>query len=224
MVTKILANLWRKPMKHIRVLIACEYSGVIRQAFANLGFDAWSADLLPTEKEGNHYEGNVLDILHDNWHLMIAHPPCTYLSHAGLKYWNREGRKEKREDAYNFFLQLYHAPIKHICVENPKGYINTVFRPADQTIHPYYFGTPELKRTCLWLKNLPKLIHHKENNLFGQKTHTDFPKPHRIDIKTGKKRFFTDASNGWKARSKSFECIANAMAMQWGNFLRQNNP
>ena len=204
----------------MRVLIACEFSGIVRDAFIARGHDAMSCDLLPTEKPGPHYQGDVLDIINDGWDMMIAHPPCTFLSYAAIKYWNRPGRAEKREGALQFFLTLYRAPILKIAIENPVGYPNSVFRKPDQIVKPYYYGEAEQKNICLWLKGLPHLYHAKEKDLFNDKTHIEKPSPTYID-KSGKPRYFTDAISGLskdaqKNRSRFFQGIADAMASQWG--------
>lgn len=143
-------------MKPLRVLVACEYSGVVRDAFIARGHRAVSCDLIPTESPGPHMVGDVLEVL-DGWDLMIAHPPCTYMAYAGAANWHDPGRAEKREQAFNFFMALYNAPIPRVCIENPHGYPRKAFRQPDQEIHPYYFGEPQLKRTCLWLRGLSKL-------------------------------------------------------------------
>lgn len=209
----------------MRVLTACEYSGIVRSAFANMGWDAWSCDLLPTEIPGNHYQGDVLELINENWDLMIAFPPCTYLSYAGMAFWNEPGRAMKRIKAAEFFMRLYDAPVFHICVENPQGIMNQIFRKPDMTIHPYYFGESQLKRTCLWLKNLPKLSYQINDDLFGEKTSAAKPKPAFID-KSNKKRYFTDSirhKEHSRIRSKTFFSIANAMAEQWTIFFNNNN-
>jgi len=207
----------------LKILIACEFSGIVRDAFSKKGHDVISCDLLPTEKPGNHYQGDVMDIIGNGFDMMIAHPPCTYLSYAANRVWNNPGRIEKRDKAVEFFMALYNADIEKICIENPTGYINTIFRKPDQIIHPYFFGERQMKRTCLWLKNLPLLDHHSEDNLFSKKTHTDKPRPIYISQgkKTkGKKEYFTTASN-FKGknraieRSRTFQSIAEAMATQW---------
>lgn len=204
-----------------KVLIACEHSGIVRTAFEKQGCFAVSADLLPTEQEGYHYQGDARDLLHSGWDLLIAHPPCQYLTFAGMRYWNDEGRQEKRDGAYKLFLDFLNAPIKHICVENPRGYPMRFIKPS-QEIHPYFFGDAELKRTCLWLKNLPKLVHIKTTDLFEYATHTEKPLPAYVQ-ENGKKRYFTEASfnkkNAWKVRSRTFEGIAQAMATQWTKYL-----
>lgn len=145
----------------IRVLIACEYSGVVREAFRKLGHDAVSCDILPTEIPGTHYQGDVFDILYNGWDLLIAHPPCTYLCSSGL-HWNKRtpGRAKLTEDALVFVRKLLDAPIKRIALENPVGCISTRIRHYDQAIQPYDFGEDASKKTCLWLKNLPPLHTH----------------------------------------------------------------
>lgn len=205
--------------------MACEYSGIVRDAFAARGHDAWSCDLLPTERLGNHIHGDVTKVLGDGWDLMVAHPPCTYLSYAGngwldeTKYGNKATERiALRDDALKFFMSLLNAPIEKICVENPRGYPMKFVKPS-QIVHPYYFGDSDKKTTCFWLKNLPKLVHIDGDDLFDKNTHADEPKPIFTD-KSGKKRYFTDSlspgPNRWKIRSKTFQGIANAMASQWG--------
>ena len=159
----------------MRVLVACEFSGIVRDAFAARGHHAWSCDLLPTEKPGRHIRGNVVGILKDNWDLMIAHPPCTYLSYAGIAHWNKPGRCKKRLAALEFFRKLWCAPINKICIENPKGCASPTIAKYTQVIQPYYFGDREQKTTLLWLKNLPLLIHNAEDTMFEKRTHTDKP-------------------------------------------------
>lgn len=142
----------------MRVLVGCEFSGTVRDAFAKRGHDAWSCDLLPTEKPGNHYQQDVLSVLHLGWDLAIFHPPCTYLTSSGL-HWNKRvpGREQKTQESLEFVRVLLAAPIPRIALENPIGRIGTAIRPADQTIQPYEYGHDASKATCLWLKNLPKL-------------------------------------------------------------------
>lgn len=211
-----------------RALIACEYSGIVRSAFTNKGWDAWSCDILPTEIPGQHLQCNVLDILNNDWDLMIAFPPCTFLTYAGMAHWYNEGRAMKRIKAAEFFMSLYESAIDYICIENPQGIMSKIFREPDMTIHPYYFGDRELKRTCLWLKGLPKLQYTLYNDLFHTKTATDKPLPTQIQYrkKTGKikNRYFTDSisNNKFKTglqKSKTFPGIANAMADQWTEYI-----
>lgn len=199
----------------MKVLIACEFSGVVRGAFLGRGHDAISCDLEPTEKPGPHYQGDVRDILYsENWDLMIAHPPCTYLTTAANRYYDYPGRKEKREDAIKFFMELVNAPVPHIAIENPIGYINTIYREPDQIIQPYYFGHPMKKTTCLWLKNLPLL---QPTNMLPE------PEPLYIretDKGKGKKIHWCETIGGsrkkkFRERSRTFPGIATAMAQQW---------
>jgi len=202
----------------MKILIACEFSGIVRDAFRKRGHDAWSCDILPTESDSTyHIQGDVLEILDQGWDMMIAHPPCTYLTYCANRVWNAPGRAELREEAMEFFLKLYSASIPRIAIENPLGYPNTVFRKPDQIIHPYYFGEPYQKKTCLWLKNLPLLDYSK--------TIIEKPAPLYIcqgEKSKGKPINWCEGSrnnNGvprWKVRSRTFQGIANAMAEQWG--------
>ncbi|HJJ48178.1 MAG TPA: DNA cytosine methyltransferase [Methanocorpusculum sp.] len=194
----------------IRVLVACEYSGVVRDAFLRRGARAVSCDLLPSESDfGEHYQGDVLDVIDDGWDMMIAHPPCTYLSCAGNAWLSSSGRQEKRAAAFSFFMQLAEADIDKICVENPVGYPNLHWRKPDQIIHPYYFGDCQLKRTCLWLKNLPCLV---PTMLMVR------PQPISFTPSSNHARYFTDSCLGKdraKLRAKFFVGVAEAMAEQW---------
>lgn len=223
-----------------RVLIACEYSGIVRSAFAKLGWEAWSVDLLDTEIPtelcpdengngwGNHIKGDALSVINHGWDLLIGFPPCTYLAYTGIRYWHDEGRAMKRIKAAEFFMKIYDAPVGLVCVENPLGIMSKIFREPDMIIHPYYFGEREMKRTCLWLKGLPKLEYHLDDNLFGNRTATEKPQPKRIELckKTGrmKNRYFTDIIVNGRLKtglekSKTFQSIANAMAKQWTAFF-----
>ena len=203
----------------MKILIACEFSGRVRDAFIRKGHDAVSCDILPTESPGPHYQGDVFDIINRGWDMMIAHPPCTYLSYVANRVWNVAGRKEKREQAMRFFLDLYKADIPKKAIENPVGYPNTVFRKPDQIIEPYYFGDPVRKRTCLWLDELPVLDHADTDTLFMKKSHVS-PEPVYLTA-SGRKVHFTEGASGSgeqraHIRSKTFPGIANAMAEQWG--------
>lgn len=195
----------------MKILVACEYSGTVRDAFRARGHDAMSCDLLPTDAPGPHYQGDVRDILGDGWDLMVAHPPCTYLCSSGL-HWNKRvpGRAQMTEDALEFVRLLLDAPIPRIALENPIGCIGTRIRKADQTIQPWQFGHDASKATCLWLKNLPLL------------TPTEIVSPRLVD---GKKRWANQTDSGqnrlppsddrWKIRSETYAGIAAAMADQW---------
>lgn len=196
----------------MRVLVACEYSGRVRDAFTAMGHDAMSCDLLPTDAPGNHYQGDVRDIIENGWDLMIAHPPCTYLCSSGL-HWNKRvpGRLQQTEEALDFVRMLLDAPIMKIALENPIGCISSRIRKPDQTIQPYHFGHDASKATCLWLKNLPPL------------RPTAMVEPRMID---GKPRWGNQTDSGqnklppsedrWKVRSETYAGIAKAMAQQWG--------
>ncbi len=209
----------------MRVLIGCEYSGITRESFASLGWDAWSCDLLDTEIPGKHIKGNLLDILNDSWDLLIAHPPCQYLSYAGIGHWNKEGRLEKRLEALNFFAALWQSDIKHICLENPKSCAHPVIASYTQQIQPYYFGDPYIKTTWLWLKNLPKLTYSEKDTLFEKKSvvePTGFWVNSSNSYRTKKKEISVGTRNA-KERARSFPCIARAMAEQWTKYILKIN-
>lgn len=202
----------------MKVLIACEFSGIVRDAFISRGHDAISCDLLPTERPGPHYQGSVLDLIDEPFDLMIAHPPCTYLTVAANKYMKPEyesrfpDRKQQRREAIAFFLVLYHfRNVKRICIENPIGIMSTHFRKPDQIVQPFHFGHPDRKPTCLWLKDLPKL------------EHTNVVIPNIVQNRNGKTAsahhdaaLRLPAEDRWKVRSRTYQGIADAMAKQWG--------
>ena len=206
----------------MRVLVACEFSGRVRDAFRSFGHDAWSCDLEPTEVAGPHIVGDVIPLLSEGWDLLVAHPPCTYLSDAGRAWAKRPGRHELAMEALAFFLAFFNAPIPRVCVENPKSAIlNAKVRKPDQVIHPYYFGEPQLKRTCLWLRGLPRLEYSFRDDLFGCRTACDKPEPICVG-RDGERWYATDAARGsgkvrQKNRSRTFQAIALAMASQWGS-------
>ena len=197
----------------MRVLIACEYSGAVRDAFRARGHDAMSCDLLPTDVDGPHYHGDVFDVIGNGWDLMIAHPPCTYLCSSGL-HWNGrvEGRAAKTEDALAFVRALFDAPIPRIAIENPVGCIGTRIRKADQTIQPHQFGDDASKATCLWLKGLPLLT--PTDRVPGRMVNGKARWANQTD--SGQNRLAPSADR-WKLRSATFPGIAAAMADQWGN-------
>ncbi len=182
----------------MKVLIACEFSGVVRDAFNRLGHDAWSCDLLETLSSGPHIIGDVRQILGHGWDLMIAHPPCTLLCRSGARWW--KGREKEQLESLAFVQALMDAPVQRIAVENPPGRIGTVIRKADQTIQPWQFGHGEIKATSLWLKNLPLLVPTEIASGREPKVHWCAP---------GKDR--------WKKRSRTLPGIARAMAEQWGS-------
>ena len=196
----------------MRVLVACEYSGTVRDAFLRAGHEALSCDLLPTDVPGPHYQGDVRDLLVDGWDLMIAHPPCTYLCSSGL-HWNKRvpGRQALTDQALDFVRLLLAAPVPRIALENPIGCISTQIRRPNQTIQPWQFGHDASKATCLWLQGLPLLV----------PTNTVAPR-----IVNGKRRWANQTDSGqnrlppsadrWKIRSETYAGIAAAMAAQWG--------
>ena len=181
----------------MKALVACEFSGVVRDAFAALGHDATSCDLLPSERIGKHYQGDVRDMLTDGWDLAICHPPCTHLAVSGAR-WFKEKRAEQ-EEALAFVRFLMDAPIPRICIENPVSVISSRIRRPDQIIQPWQFGHGETKATCLWLKGLPKL------------TPTDI-----VDGREARVHRMAPSPERWRERSRTFRGIAAAMAEQWG--------
>jgi len=185
----------------MRVLIACEFSGIVRGAFSLLGHDAMSCDLLPSEAPGNHYQGNASDILLDGWDLMIAHPPCTHLAVSGARWF--KDKLPEQAAALDFVRLLLDAPIPRIALENPVSVISTRIRKPDQIVQPWQFGHGETKATCFWLKGLPALT--PTNIVEGRdaRVHRLPPGPDR-----------------WKERSRTCPGIANAMAAQWGGDIR----
>lgn len=183
-----------------RVLIACEYSGVVREAFRKRGFDAWSCDLLPTETPGRHIQGDVLKIINDGWDLIVAHPPCTHLAVSGARHFPEKIRDGRQQDAIDFFMSMVNAPARHIAVENPVCVMSSIYRRPDQIIQPWQFGHGETKATCLWLKNLPKLKPTRIVDGREQRIWKMAPGPDRA-----------------KERSRTYQGIADAMAEQWGD-------
>ena len=183
----------------MKVLVACEFSGIVREAFNKLGHEAWSCDLLESEIEGKHYQGDIRDLLKDHWDLMIAHPPCTRLAVSGARWF--KDYKEEQEEALEFVRLLLAANIEKIALENPISIISSRIRKPDQIVQPWMFGHGEMKATCLWLKNLPLLV--PTNIVEGrmQRIHNMPPSPDR-----------------WKDRSRAFQGLADAMASQWGGY------
>lgn len=184
----------------MKVLVACEFSGIVRDAFIARGHDAVSCDIIPSEQPGPRIQDDVLKHLSDGWDLMIAHPPCTYLAVSGNR-WMKDNpqRARMREDALQFVLSLMNAPIEKICIENPKSVITSHIRKSDQIIHPWMFGHGEKKETHLWLKNLPKLVATDVVAGRAPRVHYMGPGPERA-----------------KNRSRTYLGIAIAMADQWG--------
>ena len=184
----------------MKVLVACEYSGRVRRAFAALGHDVWSADFEPSEDGSpRHYQGDVFDIINDGWNLMIAHPPCTHLSVSGARHFAAKQASGVQQEALQFVQRLMDAPIAKIAIENPISIISSKIRKPDQIIQPWQFGHGETKATCLWLKGLPLLVPTDVVEGREARIHKMPPSPTR-----------------WKERSRTFQGIANAMAAQWG--------
>ena len=198
-----------------RILIACEYSGVVRNAFAAVGHDAWSCDILPTDMPGQHYQCDVREIIGGGWDLMIAHPPCTYLCSSGL-HWNkrRPERAALTEEALDFVRLLLDAPVPRIALENPVGCISSRIRRPDQTIHPHMFGHDASKATCLWLKGLPLLAataHVAPRVINGRPRWAN-------QTDSGQNRL-SPSEDRWKLRAETYAGVAQAMAEQWGRSL-----
>lgn len=186
-------------MKKLKVLVACEFSGRVRDAFLALGHDAMSCDLLPTEVEGPHHMGDVTELLHMGWDLMVAHPSCQHLAVSGARYFKEKIADGRQQDALDFVRLLMDAPIPKIAIENPISVISSRIRKPDQIIQPWQFGHDETKATCLWLKGLPKLTPTNVVEGREQKCWKEPPGPDR-----------------WKNRSRTYPGIALAIAAQWG--------
>lgn len=189
----------------MKILVACEFSGVVREAFKKKDHEVWSCDFEPTLIPGNHYQGDMFDIINDGWDMMIAHPPCTYISNMSNCRIKEPGRLEKRRQGMEFFMKVVNAPIDLIAIENPRGLPEREYRRADQIIQPYEYGHPASKATCLWLKGLPLL------------EPTNIVEPYR---KWDGKRWRTWVDlvprHHRGARSITFQGIADAMADTWG--------
>lgn len=180
----------------MKILVGCEFSGIVRDAFINEGHDAVSCDLLPTERPGPHIQGDIIDHL-SGWDMMIVFPPCTHLAASGARWW--KDKQQEQAEALDFVLKLLNAPIEKIALENPVGKIGTAIRKSDQIIQPWQFGHGETKATCLWLKNLPKLNPTKI-----------------VDSREARVHKMSKSKDRWKNRSRTLLGIAKAMAQQWG--------
>lgn len=189
----------------MKVLIACEYSGVVRDAFIRAGHDAMSCDLLPTDAPGPHYQGDVRDVLDYPWDMMIAHPPCTHLSVSGARHFAEKRADGRQQSAVAFFLFLAKADIPRIAIENPVCIMSKLHRKPDQIIQPWQFGHGETKATCLWLKGLPPLV--PTNVVSGRDDRIHKMPP---------------SADRWKLRSATYAGIAAAMADQWGAVILNN--
>lgn len=184
----------------MRVLVACEHSGVVRDAFLARGHEAMSCDLLPTESPGPHYQGDVRDVVDYPWDMMIAHPPCTHLATSGARYFADKKLDGRQQAGASFFMWLARLPIERIAIENPIGIMSRLCRKPEQIVNPWQHGHPEFKATCLWLKNLPRL----------QPTRIVDPVEDRIYN-------LPPSEDRWKLRSLTYSGIAAAMADQWGS-------
>lgn len=189
------------PKQKLRVLVACEYSGVVRDAFIKHGHDALSCDLLPTDVDGPHYQGDLFDVIDYPWDLMIAHPPCTDLSVSGARHFEEKRKDGRQYKSMAFVMQIVRRSgyIPMIAIENPVSIISSLWRKPDQIIQPWQFGHGETKATCLWLKGLPLL---KPTNI--------------VDGRDDRIHKMSPGPDRWKERSKTFQGIADAMAEQWG--------
>ena len=183
----------------MRVIVACEYSGRVREAFRKLGHDAWSCDILESEDDSEfHIQTRIEDVINDGWDLMIAHPPCTHLAVSGARHFKAKQERGVQQEALEFVRLLLEADIPKIALENPISIISSKIRKPDQIIQPWQFGHGETKATCLWLKGLPKLVPTNIVEGREQRIHKMPPSPTR-----------------WKERSRTYQGIANAMAAQW---------
>jgi hypothetical protein len=212
-----------------KVLVACEESQAVTIELRKLGIEAYSCDI--KDQTGGHPEwhiqGDVFEIINQGWDCMIAFPPCTHLAVSGAAWFEQKRKDGRQQQGIDFFMQIINADIKHIAVENPIGIMSKLYRKPDQIVHPYYFGDDTSKATCLWLKNLPKLNHSKESDLFNEGCTWVEPKFTKFTCKDGKVKKFSSTADRWyknaeersRERSKTFPGIAKAMATQWGNFL-----
>ena len=199
----------------MRVLVACEFSGTVRDAFIKRGFDAMSCDLEDTDVPGPHYKGDVFDIINDGWDLMIAHPPCTHLAVSGARHFAKKIADGRQQQGIDFFMALVNSNIPRYAIENPIGIMSTKYRKPDQIIQPWEYGHRATKGTCLWLRDLPLL---KPTNIVDKGEFVTFPSGKRMN------KWYADSSKlspkereRW--RNKTFQGIADAMAKQWGDYL-----
>jgi hypothetical protein len=201
----------------MRVLIACEESQAVCKEFRALGHEAYSCDV--QECSGGHPEwhiqDDVLKVINQGWDMMIGFPPCTHLAVSGAAWFEQKRKDGRQQEGIDFFMALVNAPIEKIAIENPIGIMSKLYRKPDQIIHPYYFGDSESKATCLWLKNLPKLVHSKTKTLFDEPTHVE---PEYILATSGRKysRIHWLGGGTGKERSKTYPGIARQIATQWG--------
>jgi hypothetical protein len=198
----------------MKVLVACEFSGTVRDAFAKLGHDAWSCDLEPSDSAGNHYQGDMFDIINEGWDLMIAHPPCTHLAVSGARHFAKKREDGRQQQGIDFFMKVVSTNIPRVAVENPIGIMSSIYRKPDQIIQPWEYGHKTTKATCLWLKGLPLL---KPTNIVEKGEFVVFPSGKRMS------KWYADSAKHSpkereRIRNKTFQGIADAMADQWGVF------
>lgn len=211
----------------MKVLVACEFSGIVRDAFIARGHNAISCDLLPSERPGPHYQGDVRDIISNGFDLMIAHPPCTHLAVSGARWFKQKQADGRQQEGIDFFMEMINAPIPRIAVENPIGIMSKKYRKPEQVIQPFWFGDSVQKATCLWLKNLPCL---KPTKIVDRGLIYVDPRGHSHDgaFTLRAKRAYSPLmllprnAERWKIRSTTFQGIADAMAEQWGGLKTLN--
>jgi hypothetical protein len=196
----------------MKVLIACEFSGTVRDAFTKLGHDAWSCDLEDTLTPGNHYKGDMFDIVNDGWDLIIAHPPCTHLAVSGARHFEKKRADGRQQQGIDFFMRVMNIDVPRLAVENPIGIMSTLYRKPNQIIQPWEYGHKTTKATCLWLKGLPLL---KPTNIVDKGEVVTFASGKRMS------KWFYESSQlspkeRERMRNKTFQGIADAMAEQWG--------
>ena len=197
----------------MRVLVACEFSGTVRDAFAKLGHEAWSCDLEPSQSNGNHYQGDMFDIINEGWDLMIAHPPCTHLAVSGARHFAKKQADGRQQQGIDFFIKVVSSNVPMTAVENPIGIMSSIYRKPDQIIQPWQYGHKTTKATCLWLKGLPLL---NPTNIVEKGEFVVFPSGKRMS------KWYADSAKHSpkereRIRNKTFQGIADAMADQWGN-------
>jgi hypothetical protein len=198
-----------------KILVACEYSGRVREAFRALGHDAWSCDLLESEDNSPyHITGDVMTLLTQGFDMMLAFPPCTHLAVSGAKYFAAKRADGRQKEGIDFFMQMVNAPINKIAIENPVGIMSSIYRKPDQIIQPWQFGDPFQKTTCLWLKNLPLLTH---TQIVDKGDFVTTPSGKRLP------KWYSDNKSA-KNRSRTFQGIANAMAAQWSQYITESQP
>lgn len=202
----------------MRVLVACEFSGTVRDAFIRGGHDAMSCDIIPTDVPGPHYQGDMFDIVNDGWDLMIAFPPCTHLAVSGAKHFAQKRLDGRQQQGIDFFMKVVNVDIPKVAIENPVGIMSRLYKKPDQIIQPWHFGHEAQKTTCLWLKNLPLLNH---TNVVGKGDFYISPKGKKLpswygDAAVNGKKIAYGSDEMKRIRNKTFQGIADAMADQWG--------